>query len=98
MEKMKKNKNKKYVFIAIIFLLIVYILFFDSASFYKKHEFKKQLQAVKADIEALEGENQRLREENEKLAKDMKTWEKKARELGMQKENEEIFLFKEDDE
>ena len=52
---------------------------------------------MKADVEAFSKENERLRKENEDLKKNPKVWEKKARELGMQKEDEEIYIFKEKD-
>ena len=90
------NKKKKSIYYIIILILLIYIFFFDNSSFYRKFLIKKQLTELKANINILEQENLRLKEENDKLHNDAKTWEKKARELGMQKEGEEIFLFKND--
>ena len=95
MNKIKFSK-KSFVYIIII-LLISYILFFDSASFYKTLNIKNKLALLQHDIEDLKKENEQLKFENKKLENDKSVWEKKARELGMQKEGEEIFIFKESD-
>ncbi len=96
----KSNMNKikfskKSIVYFIIVLLILYILFFDSASFYKTLIIKNKLTTLQYDIEELEKENEHLKLENKKLENDKNILEKKARELGMQKEGEEIFIFKE---
>lgn len=93
MNKIKFSK-KSFVYI-IIALLILYILFFDSASFYKTIVIKNKLTNLQNDIEELKKENEQLKLENKKLENDKNILEKKARELGMQKEGEEIFIFKE---
>ena len=93
MNKIKFSK-KSFVYI-IIALLILYILFFDSASFYKTLIIKNNLTTLQHDIEKLKKENGQLKLENKKLESDKNILEKKARELGMQKEGEEIFIFKE---
>ena len=91
--KIPEFNKKKSIYYIIIAILLIYIFFFDNSSF-----IKKQHAELKANIDLLEQENLRLKEENNKLLNDAKTWEKKARELGMQKEGEEIFLFKNDED
>jgi cell division protein FtsB len=94
--KIPEFNKKKSIYYIIILILLVYILFFNNSSFYRKFLIKKQLAELNTNIDLLEQENLRLKEENDKLLNDAKTWERKARELGMQKEGEEIFLFKSD--
>ena len=96
--KIPEFNKKKSIYYIIILILLIYIFFFDNSSFFRKFLIKKQLAELKTNINLLEQENLRLKEENDKLQNDAKTWEKKARELGMQKEGEEIFLFKNDEE
>ncbi|MDO9577985.1 MAG: septum formation initiator family protein [Candidatus Cloacimonadales bacterium] len=91
-----KLKKKDIIFYSIIFLLIIYIAFIDSASYYRRYRTKQKLEIVKADLETMIQENQRLQEENKKLEHDRSIWEKKARELGMQKNGDEVFMFKEE--
>jgi len=91
----KLKFSKKSIVYLIILFLILYILFFDSASFYKTYTIKRKLETLEKDIKDIKVENEKLKQENEKLENDKEIWEKKARELGMQKEGEEIFLFKE---
>lgn len=87
-------KYKKLIYYFIIALLVLYILVFDDASFLQKHQARKKMHQLQEQIEALRLENERLQLENEKLQVDELTLEKKARELGMRKEGEEIFRFK----
>lgn len=95
MRKIKFSKKSfAYIFILI---LILYILFFDSASFYKTYRIKHKLKTLQQDIEILTKENERLKLENEKLENDKGMLEEKARDIGMQKNGEEIFRFKESD-
>ena len=96
--KIPEFNKKKSIYYIIIIILIIYILFFDNSSFYRKFLIKNQLTELKANINLLEQENLRLKQENDKLLNNAKTWEKKARELGMHKEGEEIFLFKSDED
>ncbi|MCF7858771.1 MAG: septum formation initiator family protein [Candidatus Cloacimonetes bacterium] len=96
MNKLKFSK-KSFVYV-IILILVLYILFFDSASFYQTYKIKHKLASLQKDIDTLLQENERLKVENQKLEKDKATWEKKAREIGMKKEGEEIFIFKESDD
>jgi cell division protein FtsB len=91
-----KLKRKDIIYYGIILLLIIYIAFVDSASYFRRYRTKQKLETVKADLQALLKENQRLQEENEKLEIDMSIWEEKARELGMQKNGDEVFIFKEE--
>jgi cell division protein FtsL len=91
-----KIKRKDIIFYGIIIILIIYIVFVDSASYYRRFQTKKKLETVEMDLKNLTKENERLQEENEKLEHDMDIWEKKARELGMQKEGDEVFMFKEE--
>ena len=93
-----KLKRKDLIYYGIILILIIYIAFVDSASYYRRYRTKQKLETVKADLQALIKENQRLQEENDKLENDMSIWEEKARELGMQKNGDEVFIFKEEDE
>jgi len=95
MRKIKFSK-KSFAYIVIL-ILILYILFFDSASFYKTYKIKHKLKTLQQDIEILTKENERLKLENEKLENDKGMLEEKARDIGMQKEGEEIFRFKESD-
>lgn len=88
------KKSFAYIFILI---LVLYILFFDSASFYKTYKIKRKLKTLQEDIEVLKKENERLKLENEKLENDKDMLEEKARDIGMQKDGEEIFRFKESD-
>lgn len=88
-----KFKKKSIAYIIILFLLL-YILFFDNASFYKTYKIKHKLTTLQKDIEDIKKENEKLKLENTKLENDKELWEKKAREIGMQKEGEEIFMFK----
>lgn len=54
-----------------------------------------RLSKLQADLEFLKEENARLQSENQDLENNPETWERKARDLGMQKKDEEIFIFKE---
>ena len=79
-------------------LLILYILFFDSASFYNTHRVKDRMLTLQQDIQKFKIENEQLKQENEKLESDKSILEEKARGIGMQMEGEEIFLFKESED
>ncbi|MDP8267377.1 MAG: septum formation initiator family protein [Candidatus Tenebribacter davisii] len=94
----KINFSKKSIVYILILFLILYILFFDSASFYNTYRLKHNMTTLEQNISELQKENEQLKIENEKLETDKDIWEKKARELGMQKEGEEIFRFKESDD
>jgi cell division protein FtsB len=95
MEKKKKKKNKtKWIFLIILLLLIIYMTFFDDSSFIRKSKILRENKRLKDEIITLEKENKRLNSENEALKTDRKLWEEKAREYGMQKKGEEVFIFK----
>ena len=92
-----KYSKKSIVYIFMV-LLILYILFFDSSSFYSTYRVKHRMLTLTQDIEKLKIENEQLKLENEKLESDKSILEEKARGLGMQKKGEEIFLFKESED
>ena len=94
---MSKFKRRGLIFYIIIFLLIAYILFIDDSSFFQRFKYRMDLKRLQSEIENLEKDNARLEKENEDLKKNPKTWEKHARDMGMQKDNEETFIFKEED-
>jgi cell division protein FtsB len=77
--------------------IIVYILFLGPFSFYQKYQVKQRYERLQENYSELEEENERLKKENEALKNDEKVIEKKAREFGMQKAGEEIFIFQEED-
>ena len=93
-----KLDKKKSVYYIIILALIIYIVFIDSASFLRRYQTRRKLETVMADVQALKKENDRLRRENESLENDKKIWEEKARELGMQKKGDEVFIFKDEND
>ena len=95
MLKIKKKHILLYVF---VFSFLIYILFIDSSSFFKKYGVRKENAELKKNIIALEKENDRLTKENKELQLNDKIIEKKARDFGMQKNGEEIFIFKSKDE
>ena len=90
--KVKIKYSKKSIVYITMALLILYILFFDSASSYKTYSVKKKLTILQIDIEDLKKENEQLKFENKKLENDKNIWEMKAKELGMQKEGEDIYI------
>jgi cell division protein FtsB len=94
---MLKKLNKRSIFYFILAALIIYILFLDNSSFLAKVKHSLRVKKLEGEIENLSQENEHLKSENEALKNDKDVIEEKARELGMQKENEEVFIFKEDD-
>ena len=98
LSKVKIKYSKKSIVYIVMALLILYILFFDSASFYNTYRVKDKMLTLNQDIQNLKIENEQLKLENEKLESDKSILEEKARGLGMQKEGEEIFLFKESED
>ncbi len=91
-----KIRKKDIIFFGIILILLLYIFIFDSYSYYQRFNTKRKLADVQKELEELLEGNDRLREENEKLANDKQIWEKKARELGMQKKGDEVYIFSEE--
>ena len=94
---MFKKFNKRSIFYIILAVLIIYILFLDNSSFLQRFKYHLRVRKLEKDMENLQTENEQLTEENEALKNDPDVIEEKARELGMQKENEEVFIFKEED-
>ena len=95
---MLKIKKKHIVLYVFVLAFLIYILFFDSSSFFNKYGVRKENTKLKENIIALEKENERLTKENKELQLNDKIIEKKARDFGMQKKGEEIFIFKSKDE
>ena len=94
----KIKYSKKSIVYIVIALLILYILFFDSASFYNTYKVKHRMLTLNQDIGKLKIENEQLKLENEKLENDKSIIEREARKLGMQKKGEDIFLFSESED
>ena len=93
---MGKKSIAKLFFIFVVIFLIIYVLFLDSASLYKRFQIKRKLAKKEAEMEFFEKENERLAKENNDLETNTRSWESKARDLGMQKEAEEIYRFKQE--
>ncbi len=87
-------RKKNLVFYGIITLLLLYILFFDSNSYLRLYKTKQKLAEAQQNLTELMKENDRLRAENEQLENNRQIWEMKARELGMQKDGDEVYIFK----
>jgi len=94
---MFKKLNKKSIFYFIVLALIIYILFMDNSSLLQRIKYKLKISKLESELRNLQSENDQLEKENEALKSDPQVLEEKARELGMQKENEEVFIFREDD-
>jgi len=90
------NKKKTLIFYLLIIAFLVYIVFFDSYSFFKLYNLKKSYKRLYTDLTKQREENERLRKENEELRTNNKLLEREARKLGMQKKGEEVFIFKEE--
>lgn len=95
---MNRKKIFNLVFYLLVVAIIVYILFLGPFSFYKRYQIKQRYQRLQENYSELKQENERLKKENEALKSDNKVIEKKAREFGMQKQDEEIFIFQEEEE
>lgn len=80
-----------YVFITLVF--IVWMLFFDTNSYFIQKELKQELNSLESNIEFY---NNEIRKDSQfiKEMNDIKKIEKYAREkYYMKKENEEIFII-----
>ncbi len=87
-------KKKGLLLKIIIICSIVYIAFFDKASFVQVFKSKMRYKKLKNESERIARENENLRNKNEKLKNDPFEWERIAREkLGMQKEGENVYRF-----
>ena len=84
LSKVKIKYSKKSIVYIVMALLILYILFFDSASFYNTYRVKDRMLTLQQDIQKLKIENEQLKLENDKLESDKGILEEKARGLGMQ--------------
>ena len=94
---MRRYFNKRSIFYVLLAVLVIYILFLGNFSFLQKLRSGLKVKKVETEIDNLSTENEQLESENEALKNDPDVVEEKARELGMQKENEEVFIFKEED-
>jgi len=90
------RKKKSYLFYILIAVFLIYIIFFDGYSFLKLSLLRKNYQKLNMEMLHQKKENERLKKENDELRHNNKLLEQEARKLGMQKEGEEIFLFKEE--
>lgn len=91
---MSKKTLRNLIFLILILGIAIYFVFIDSAGFYQKYKVEKELKKKQAEMEYLQKENERLSNENKDLETNIRSWESKARDLGMQKEGEEIYKFK----
>lgn len=89
-----KLKKKNIFYFGIIIIILLYVFVFDDYSLLQRFSTIKELNELEQNLNDLLKENERLREENEKLIHDKNIWEKKARELGMQKNGDEVYHFK----
>ncbi|HPR18174.1 MAG TPA: septum formation initiator family protein [Candidatus Cloacimonadota bacterium] len=89
-----KLRKKDLIFYGIIILFLCYIFFFDGYGFLKRYRTGKELSKARNTLSELQKENERLRLENEKLEHDKQIWEKRAREIGMQRKGDEVYQFK----
>ncbi|MCK4956024.1 MAG: septum formation initiator family protein [Candidatus Cloacimonetes bacterium] len=94
---MEKGKKIPIVSIGAIILILVWVVFFSEFSFVRKAKMAKKVRDYEKRIALAEQDNIRLQEENELLKNDPQTWEEEARKIGMQKDGEKIFIFREED-
>ncbi|MBN2460253.1 MAG: septum formation initiator family protein [Candidatus Cloacimonetes bacterium] len=97
-KKIFRFRKKGLLFYFLLLALLTYFILADGAGFFRKLGIKLKISRIKDEIETLEKDNERIAKENEDLEKNPTTWEKKARELGMQKEGEEVYMFKESEQ
>jgi cell division protein FtsB len=94
---MNKKFNKKSLFYFVLAILLLYILLFDNSSFLQRFRLSLKVNKLRSEINNLISENEQLEKENSALESDPQILEEKARELGMQKENEEVYIFKKEE-
>lgn len=97
-KKSDKRKMKFWIYGILLFLFVIYVFFLDSSGFLQRWKMAKINKQLKEDIINWEKENKRLAEENQALKEDEKKLEEKAREFGLQKKGEEVFIFKKQQE
>ncbi len=91
----KKKKHLPLISATLIFFIIMWIAFFCDYSFWRRHKVTRELEEIQQKIVLLEKENILLEQKNELLQDDPKTWEREARNIGMQKKGEKIIIFQE---
>jgi cell division protein FtsL len=94
----REKKKKPIISIIIILLILVWIGFFSEYSWFRRYRLQNKLEDVQKQIAELEQQNANLQRENELLRNDPATWEREARNLGMQKEGENVFIFQEQED
>ncbi|MDE6267395.1 MAG: septum formation initiator family protein [Muribaculaceae bacterium] len=78
----------------IVAAFIVFILFFNEHSVLKTHEYKRQIEALKAEIKLNRDSIKYYRERNARLKTDPQTMEKIVREqYHMQRDDEDVFII-----
>ena len=95
------NPTLRFIFLAAIVLLILWVLLLGGNSFFNTWKLQRQVQLLKKETLLLQAQNDSLASENERLKTDPETAEKAAREkFGLTKPDETVFRFvpaKEDD-
>lgn len=93
----KKQVSKKvisYLSMAGIAFMLVWMLYFDSASIYKVYKLKSKHNKAKAKVEAFKQQNIELKQQVDNMEGNLQLVEKLAREkYGMQFKNEKVFKF-----
>ena len=78
----------------IVAAFVVFILFFNEHSVLKTHEYKRQIEDLKAEIKQNRDSIKYYRERNARLKTDPQTMEKIVREqYHMQREDEDVFII-----
>jgi cell division protein FtsB len=89
-----KLKNKYYISILVF---VVWIAFFDRNDFISQYTYKQKLKQLKRDKEYFISEIEKDRKNLDELISNSRNLEKFAREKYlMKKENEDIFIFVEE--
>jgi len=91
----KKKKHLPLISVSIIFSIVMWIVFFCDYSFLRRGKVTRELEEIQQKIALFEEENIHLEKENKLLQDDPKTWEREARNIGMQKKGEKIIIFQE---
>ncbi len=84
----------RYIYYAVIVLLLIWIGFTGRNSFWKTVKLKKELQVLEQETLRLKAINDSLQLENQRLKTDPQAAEKAAREqFGFTKPGEQVFRF-----